>query len=316
MSGPRQNRKKWIAVKIESQKGVAESVDGDDAKILAFDLNIDQENEFEDRAPFGLTMGKIDAVPSEYAGRCRFRVELRGSGTAATRPVWANALLGCGFKETADGYLTWAQTSDIDTQSTVTIVVWEDGVRKSIIGAMGNVIFDMPRFGRRAFAEFDFRGVWVTPTDESAPSITHESTAPLRFASANWLLGGSAGPSVSKMRIDMRNEVNLRPDITAESAIAHAFISDQMPRLEFDPEARLVADDDVFGDWLAGTTMAFSLQLGTADANTLTIAGNKLQYIDPKNGSRDGLQVLEVAADFNVTSGDDAISITHGNYVS
>lgn len=311
MAGPRNFRRRWVAAKIETTKGTAISLTGSDAKLLVFDPKLEQEMERESRAPAGLASGELAALPGAYNGRFTCRVEARGSGTAGTLPLWASTLLvACGHAVTTveDTSNTLAPISSFDSQSTVTIALWEDGVKKSLAGAMGTFKVG-GEYGKRVFIDFDFRGIWQAPVDEAAPSITHETTGPLRLAGATFSVG-SSGSNISRIEFDQRARVELRPGIGNASALSHAYLGPrEAPMVRFDPEARLVADHDIFGLWLAGTTQALSLAIGSAAGNTITLAVPRLQYINPKDGERNGMQIYDVESKAIALAGDDEYSI-------
>jgi len=303
---PIKGRKKYIAAKIETTKGTAIAVGGTQGKILAFDPVMDQDIEFEDRMPAGISMGSLAGVPGAYAGRFRARVELRGSGTAGTLPLWASTLLvACGNNNTnvAATSDTIAPVSSISDEKTVTIALWEDGVQKKIIGAKGNAVFS-GEFGKRLFVEFDFRGVWV-----ANPTITHETTLPRRFAGATCQLGGAYNLPISRFRFDLGNQIELRPDVTQDSALSYAYNAARKPTISFDPEHVTVATYDLFGKQLASTTAALVITVGSVAGNIITINAPRVQFIDPKTADRQGLLTHEVNCQLNAEAGDDEYSI-------
>ena len=107
----------------------------------------------------------------------------------------------------------------------------------------------------------------------------------------------------------MNNDVQLRKDINAASGFAHAVIVDFDPVLSFDLEAELVANNDIYGAWLAGTEAAVSLVLGTGAGKQITFTIPKLQYREIPEGDRDGLQIYDAVGQCNHSSGDDAVAI-------
>lgn len=304
---PLHSRKRWVAAKIESVKGTLESFAAGDAKILAFDPEIMQETEFEERAPAGIAMGRLAGVPSEHAGRARIRVEVRGSGSGGTLPVWAQTLLLASSMSSASGG-TCSLVSDFDDQPTVSLAVYKNGKREALAGAMCNAVIE-GETGKRVFIEFDIRGIWQAPVDAAAPSpITHETTKPLQLKSATFTIGGDA-KRIGRFRLDFGNDVQLRMNQAKATAIEHAYLANRSPTVQFDPEDELVADEDYYGAWIAGTTAALALNLGGTTGNQVNIAAPRVQYIDPNGADRNRIQTLDMNGQLNADAGDDEFTI-------
>ncbi|MEM1207761.1 MAG: hypothetical protein AAGI54_00710 [Planctomycetota bacterium] len=308
----KRSRKKWIAVKVEATKGAAETLAAADFAILAFNASLQSAIEFEDRAPVGLAAGQLVGSPGVHAGRATFSVELRGSGTAGTAPAWAAALQGCGLTVTnipgtSDAY---APTADLDTQKTVTIALVEDGRRKVLRGAMGNAVINGQRNGNKLMVDFDFQGIWVTPTDDAQPAgITHETTKPIRFAGGTFTVD-AASQKVSTFRFDLGNDVQMRADVEDASGLCHAYIADRRPVAGFDPESDVVANDDLHADFLTATTRAFDATFGTLAGNRAVLDIDRLQIQNPQTEDRSGLLVERIDCLATALDGDDEYSLT------
>jgi len=291
-------QKKVILVDLETEaKGTAVVPT---TPVLAYDVDIRPAAPFVARKPTGNTLGHSTGQLGETVGVCTFRTELREDAVSGLDDGISVLLQCCGFKLST---LTYAPTSNIADQKTCTIYVYEDGKLKKLTGAMGNVSFD-GEFGKVMYCNFEMFGVWIAPTDESMATPTHDATMPPRLASATWTIG-SWEPVISTISFNMNNAVVPVEDITAAAAVSHYVITDRDPVVSFNPEQTLVADNDIHGMWLAGTTAALSLALG----ETITIAAPKLQYREVPEGDRDGRLTDEVTAQCNEDSGDDEITI-------
>lgn len=311
MPAPRfiHGRKCWVGAKIEAERGTPETLTADDYAILAYEPEINPEVDFEQRQPAGLAMGQLAAEPTGLGGRARLRVELRGSGDdeTPTLPHWAATLLIASGMAADAGELSLV--SDFDDQKCVTLAINKDGLLKQLTGAMCNAIVS-GETGRRTWIEFDVRGIWVSPTDEAVPSPTHETTRPLMLKGATLTVGGEGELMIGSFRHDFGNTIELRDDESKDGAFLHAFLADRAPTFEFDPEARKVADHDVFGQWVARTEAALSLQLGSGAGNQLTLAAPRLQYIDPREANRKQLLTHQTRGQFNAEAGDDEFTYT------
>ena len=299
-------RKKYVAVKIENTAGTAESLSDSDFALLAFDPQINQNTSFTSRTPAGMGPGQLKGVPEERMGTASFQIEVKGSGTAGTLPKWAEqALIASGFKDDGTGVLN--PIIALADQKPATIGIYEDGLLKKLRGAMANATIE-GEFGKRALISFEFSGIWVAPSDmgtEPAPTLPSES--PLRVAAATFNIA-SAAKKISNFSLDLGNDIQMRPSVADESGLAHAYLADRAPTISFDPEADLVANDDVFGDWIGGTEAALSINLGSTSGNQVGISGDRLQYIDPQETTRQGMIAHEMSAQLNAASGNDEIS--------
>ena len=299
---PLLSRKKVIKVKNETTKGTAESATM--LEVMVYNPTINPENVFHQRQ-LSAWIGNFAGVVGERSGRCTFSTELKGDGTDALNDGLEALLLACGMALATKVY---SPTSLVATQKTVTILVYEDGIKKSICGAMGNVSIS-GEFGKPVMLEFDFLGRWVAPSDTALPTPTAETILPMRLASCTLSLGDET-PAISTFTFSPNNSVVIREDVSEASGIGYCLISDRDPTIALDMEADLVANDNAYGLWLAGTTAALSLALADADVS-VTIAAAKVQNRSVTEGDRNGVLTHELLGQciYN-TAGDDEFTIT------
>lgn len=308
-------RRAWCAAKIEATAGSAETLAAADAAILAFDPQITPDIQISERAPAGLSSGTLPGQPGLYAARIRIRVELKGSGTIDELPVWAQTLLLASAMDstvTADTSVVCGLVSAITDQSTATVAVWMDGRRHTAIGCMFNARIT-GRPGEPLFIEFDGRGIHVTPTDEAAPTgITHESTRPLRLAAATLTLGGVSKTKLNNFNFDFGNDIQLRTDIANASGLAHAYMADRRPTFEIDPEGVSISDDDIWGDFLAGTSKAIAFAIGSVEGNRIAIAAPAYSHENPTPENGQGILRDRIPGRLNSNGGnDDQFTMTY-----
>lgn len=309
-------RRKWTGAKIETNAGVPETITAAECKILSFDATIEPDVEFEDRRPDGIAMGQIGSTPGMRLGRARVRVEFKGSGTSGTLPLWASTLLtACGMKVGIDASAgIMSLVSSLSDQKTVTYVLWEDGRRKRLYGAMGNATIS-GEAGKAVYIEFELRGIYDEVIDASAPTgITHETTQPIRLASAAMTFD-EFNPRISQFSLNFGNDVQIRAHIypdgaSRDSGASHAYIADRSPRLTCDPESPLVAAYDLHG--MAedqDDTDDLAMVLGTVAGNILTILAPKIAFRTPTTGNRNGLNTDQVEITFPTATGDSEFTI-------
>ena len=297
-------RKKVIQAAVESVKGTAES--SGFTAVLVFDPNIRPTAPFEPRRGTGLYMGNANAgVVGERSGTLTFSAEMRGNGSTGMNEGLAVLLQGCGLLKSSEVYQV---TSSPANHKTLTIEVFEDGKKKVLHGAMGNVTFE-GETGKRLMANFEFFGIWNAPTDVALPAFSPGTEPPPILASGTFTIASTA-ELISRLSLNMNNQVAMRPDVNATSGIAHYAITDNEPLLSFDIEADLVANYDIYGAWLAGTEAAVSLILGSGAGKEITFTIPKLQYRELPEGERDGLLIYDATGQCNHSSGDDAVAIS------
>lgn len=297
-------RKRLVAAAVETTIGTAETFANGDAAFNAYETVPQPTIEFEERQGQS-AFSPLPGTLGGYGGTVTFQTDLIGG---ASTPFWASVLLpACGYVETSGVFdpTTEAPGSNVKT---LTIGVYEDGVLKTLRGCAGNVVFTLPA-GRRAFAEFTFTGIWDTPQDASLLTPTYPTTAPLRFANSAWTLG-SWDPCVEQITIDLGNEVVLRECAGDASGYISAIITGRRTVGTMNPEATLVATNDVYGDWISRTEQALSIVLGSS-GNRVTFTAPKLQFTNVQEGDRNNIQIDELEFQLNrsAAAGDDELQI-------
>lgn len=298
-----------LAAKHETTVGTAIAVAAADAAFNAYDVETTGEFEYTKRQMQGY-FSKLPGSVGNRQGTMTFKIDFTGDGGSS--PGWATTLLpACGMIESAN---TWSPnsaapltTTGTGVNHTVTIAAYEDGVKKFLVGAMGNVVF---RFvsGKPIVCEFTFTGKWAPPVDAAILAPTLPTNLPVIFADATITIGGVAPGLVNNLVIDLGNEVVLRPDATDATGFHSAAITGRDTKGSWDPESRLVATENVYGLWLAGTEQAFScaIETGTDD---ITFAMPQVQRTGIKPGERNGHEVDQIEFDANAVTGDDELTI-------
>lgn len=168
--------------------------------------------------------------------------------------------LGSGLDELfkAAGFVlastTYSPHSVQADQKTLSIDVWEDGVKKGLAGAQGKMTVEVET-GKRVMLKFEFSGIWVAPVAEALPAFSPGTTAVQRAQGGTFTIGAAA-KKISKLTIDVGQQVVPSMDVNAAGGIAHYVITDYDPTASFDLEAEAVGTYDINGIWLAGTEAA------------------------------------------------------------
>jgi hypothetical protein len=296
---PLLDRKKLVGLTEETTSGTAATVT---AAIAVNHYNVQHncDDFFADgkRKPQGNYVGSVTSITGKTSGKCSYDMEVLGGG-----PFLAY-LTGCGYKINV---ATYAPSSSMADRKTWTVVVWEEGRRKQLNGAVCNVKLK-GKNGAKLIASFEWSGVWVAPIDEAMPSRAPILTVPYKCKGMTATIAGAAFANISEFEIDLGATVEERQSVTAASGIHHFLVTDIDPMVTMDPEARLIADMDSYGLMLAGTSFALVLAV-TNGSTTLTITAGAAQRQNITTGARDlkatdALQVL-----CSVSSGNDALTL-------
>lgn len=304
---PIMERRRILVAKIETTVGTAISVSGSDGAFNIYEPTMEEDISFEELNQEG-TFENLPAAPGCSGAICKFKTDLIGG---ASPPAWATTFLpACAWVNSGGTYSKVASPPGANGVKTLTIGLFEDGLFKSMRGSMGKWQIVL-RNGKPTMVEFEFKGIWITPSDVAMPSVTLPTTKPLKFVNSGLLVGGSWTPRVSEMTLDSGNDLQYREDSIDPSGYACALVGDTKTVGKFNPEATLVANNDVHGQLLAGTQLALALSLGTT-GNQVSIAAPKMQYKKAGPGARNKVKIDEIDLQFNANSpaGGDALTIT------
>ncbi|MHC4617211.1 MAG: hypothetical protein ACYTEQ_05600 [Planctomycetota bacterium] len=291
-----------MKVVIETTKGTKEA--GTQA-LLVDELEIAPTAEFIGRSGPGKYLGHSEpGVIGALSGRCSFITELRGDGSSGLEPGLAILLQACKFKKALEVYNLHSDHAD---DKTISIDVWEDGKKKGLAGASGNVIIGND-VGKRMLCRFEFQGIWQAPVDEAVPAYAPSTTMPMMLKGATFTLDTQA-IKIGSFELNTQNVLHLREDATAASGIAYCMITDYDPILTLTPEQDLVAGYDFHAKWVAGTEVAVSLVVNDG-TDQVTFAIPKYQYRALAPGDRGGIATYDLTGQCNHDSGDDAVTLT------
>jgi hypothetical protein len=302
------SKRRVVAAKIETTAGTAISLAAADS-FYTSEAKVDADIGFNVRTD-DLTLGHRTGVVGAKKGKITFKLELKGSGTAATSPNWALILLpACGMVGTSG---VWTPSSAISTLKTLTIAVYEDGLQKKLVGAMGSWSLEAEA-GKPVSMSFEFEGIWTAPIDAAILTPPEVDTIkPPAFMAATLTVGGTGHAPVSKLSLMQGNKKMVREDVTAATGYTYAVITDRDYTGKIDPEAVTVATRDVWGDFVAGTEAAMVLSIGSASGNTIAIGAPKIQTKTINESDRNGLVTHELDFQLNksTAAGEDEITIT------
>lgn len=298
MASPLLKRIRYLAAKAEGTPGTAEALTATEGAFNVFNTMIQQGTEMENRQKQG-GFAQLPAVPAGRQGRCTFATHFYGgSATPAGMATFLPAV-GMGLDGGSAYYqlVTPPPEAAAATQKTVTLGSYQNGRRKMIHGAMGNMKCTFPA-GKLAMADFDFLGKWNAPTDTAIIAPTLPSLTPLRVISATFTVGAYSGLKIANVTLDLGNVLYLREDVNDATGFSSCVIADRLPVITIDPESSLVATKDIYAEWLASTEADLSMVL-TNGTDTCTITASDLQWMNPQEADRNGLEIDSINCQLN-----------------
>ena len=302
-----------VAAKIEVTEGTAETLAAADANVQILEPAKWEPNiSMFERNLLDVSLSSFKQIPGTRLATISCKVENKGSGTAGTAPALGKLLKACGFGETvvAVTSVTYAPVSALASIPTLTVAIYQDGVRKQLKGARGNVKYSAKN-GEPGVFDFTFIGVYDAVTDQALLTPTGvETTVPVALLSAVFSVASFAA-FVSTISFDMGNKLTPRPDINTAAGYISTLLTSRMPKGSFDPELELVSAHDWYGRWLAGTTGVLTWKHPGTAGNISTFSVPVCQYIKINDGDRDGVALapVEFLMARSAVGGNDEVSL-------
>jgi hypothetical protein len=193
---------------------------------------------------------------------------------------------------------------------TLTMGLFEDGVRKLLKGCRGTVKFGF-KIGEPAIMEFSFMGVEAGVIDlPLLTGVSFENTVPPVLLNAK-MSCDSVSLNIGELEIDTANALASKDKIDDAKGILSYMITGRDMKGSFNPEMVAVGSHDFFGKWFAATPMELNLEYGGDAGNKFRIFAPKIIYNKIDDGDRDGIQLAQTSFDLtgSIEPGDDELSI-------
>jgi len=294
--------KRVLAAAFEDTPGTAETLLATDAKFNAFNVTIQQEVDYisrDGRAQFGRFIGSTGTKGGVVTFSHR---HIPGSG--GTHPAWATTFLpACGWKNTS-GVFTPTTEQPGSNVKTLTIGVYEDGLLKSLRGAMGMFTVTFVA-GQPILWNFTFRGVWVDATTATILAPTYPTEKPLRAYNAGLLLGAT-NPIWQTLSFDSGNLIYVREDGNSSdnSGLAYAVVTDRVVTGTINPESDLTELRQAQFTNHQETALTLNVNTGGSGVG-LTIDAPKVQFTAAVEADRNGIQTDELPFECHASSAPD-----------
>lgn len=300
-------KKRVLGAKIETTAGTAESLAAADCTINAYNLMIQPDIQVDAREGQG-GFGRLTSITGARKGKATFSVDFAYDGSAV--PTWASTLLpACGVVASSTTFTPRTEIPGSNVK-TVTLGCFADGKLRTLYGAMGNAKINL-NVGRMITVDFEFFGVLADDTDTAIPSsINYVNTLPLRFAggATSW---ASTSLFIQSATLDLRNVVTARENSATVAGIHSFVVTDRNPLVKANPEAKLVATQDRWGQFTAHTEGTLSFTIDGPSTSTVVISAPKAQIVSIPEGDRGGIVTDEIEWQLNknVDTADQEFSI-------
>ena len=305
---PKLRRKRVLAAKIETTPGTAESLTSAEAAFNAYNITFQQNVAFEEReAP--AAFGMMSAVPGMRMGTISFSIDASWDGTA-TEPTWADAFLpACGWVKSGQVYTPRTEAPGTNVK-TLTLAVYNDGIRWLLSGASGTFTAVCPT-GRAGVFNFTFQGLLETTADVAILSPTYPTDVPMRYASSTttW---NSVALCLENITLDSGNTVTPIECASNVQGIEYFMVTDRRVRVTANPQTLSVSSQDRYGKLLDMSEHALTWDLDGPTNSKLTFAAPKAQIVSVNPGDRAGITIDEIewACNRNGSTVDQEASIT------
>lgn len=240
-------------------------------------------------------MGDVGKYRTKFTREISFDIYLKGSGTAGTVPDWDRCMLAAGMSKTvtAATSVAYKPATTMDGSTTGTpaltnpllggysIGAYYDGLRYAIAGAMGNVKMTC-KAGEPVMLSFNYQGVAQADADIAVPSLsTLDTTSPVAFGASSFTINfGTAwtGATFTDFEVDMGCQLAEYTDGNTSGGIKNIHIMDRKGTGSLTLDAVVVATQNLYSFWSAGTTGSITTGTnGSVAGNRFVIACNRVQ---------------------------------------
>ncbi len=306
---PKAWRRSVMGAAIETTTGTPVTALAADGVFNVYNFDIQEDSETEERNGQN-SFSQLPPVPNAQGGSCTFFTDVYND---VSTPFWLSRLLtACGFALNTGVYKPSTGAAE-----TITISHWRDGMLEQLAGCQGSVRFIF-NYGKAVKAQWNFKGVWVQPTDAVNIAPTFPTDPPPRFMGATLQVnpggaGNVTGLRVSQMEIAVENEITLRPDQSTSSGYHAAFIVDRKITTTMDPEAQPIATVNWFNQRETGVASVLNCAIGSGTNGIITFGAPALYHVrPPKDKNRGKIYAHDLAWRHarGAAAGDDELSIT------
>lgn len=298
-----------LAMKKEAVYGTAPTVAGANAILLQALTHTWLAGNTASRDHIKPFLGNSATVQLDQHTEFNFELELQSSGTAGTRPVFADLLMACGFAEDITAATDVAYSPVSNDFDSCTAEVNMDGVFQRSTGCRGSFGINIAR-GAIPKLNFNFMGIYAAPTDAAA--LTPDFSGfqdPLGPNSTNTPTITLFGETLcmESLQIDIANNLVFRDLPGCDPAV-------EITQRATSGTIVFQATDIATKNWIeaARSRESGALQIihGTTAGRIVQIDCPKVTLNPPSNQDSDGVWMYSVPLVFEPDAGNDEIVIT------
>jgi hypothetical protein len=251
-----------VAIKAEAVPGTAEALADANVIMCTEKPTWEPDLGMADRNILSASPSKRGMVVGTRMAKISFKMFQRGTTGAiadpGNLPDYTVAVRSCGMTATVSGgggseIMTVKPASlAAATQIQATVALYRDGKEYKIHGALGNVKKTYT-VGSPVLLEFEFSGIYNTPTDVALKNPTYPTIVEPPFASAALTVLGFTTAKIKSLTFDLGNQIALRPYPNTATGLFTALITGRNPSLSIDVEEELAATKNWYNEWLTGT---------------------------------------------------------------
>ena len=285
---PRIARIRLMAAAVEATTGTAETLDAADAAFIVLDPQFNEEIDVVERE-LPAALGTERSIQGARKATLSFSMYIVGNGATGT-PLWASTFLpACDMAETSGSF------AFTHGGATLTMSLYEDGIKRSLAGARGTFKITA-KAGDPVKIDFTFTGKFTEEADASMLSPTFPTVLPPIWG-GNAVTFGSFAPKLAEISIDAGNGVVMREDAADASGYLAAAITTRKSVGTCDPES--VSGRNWRTQIDGSTEEAMSLVIGSVTHNIITITAARCQPFKKARGNRNELMTEQVDLQFN-----------------
>lgn len=188
----------------------------------------------------------------------------------------------------------------------MTMRLYVDGVMHLMTGCRGT--FSMSaKAGELGSMSWTFTGQYSAPVDAAVPANPNlEKALPSMFEKAQLTVDGYPAV-VDNVSLDLRNDIQLRPDANSPDGYLGSRITGRNPTMGLDPEATLIADQNFWSKLANADQMPFTCRFGNKVGNTVYLIAPSTQYTGLSYADRNGISNLAAEMQLSAVNGDDEL---------
>jgi hypothetical protein len=192
---------------------------------------------------------------------------------------------------------------------TLTLYVYRDGKLHKMTYCAGTAKFSGSA-GKFGTVDFEFTGQYVPVSDTPLPlNAQYETTKPQYIQRADVSWGTYGTPIAETFNIDIKNTVEVIPDLNGSDGYNGVMITNREPTGGFDPLATLEADHPFWADFANSKQNFFTLRVGSVPGNMVSLTTPSAQIDKLPYKDRNGFLSYDLTLALSTVLGNDELEV-------